>query len=431
MITRWLLACALCLDWRGVHAVEPPYLTLRDNLDEPTGLGMCIDLKGWRPVQFTDAQLHSCKPSDGPAGGGSDQQFVPRGSAVMGLADAAGHCLQATSATAGAHIDAPLCEAGVPLQQIDWNAGTGKLQLRGTSLCLTASPQSRPAGVGTASGGTFVARNFRLESCTTTDQTLVEWRIVTVTSSEVPTPGGGSGGTDTGQTAAAPTTTTTESPHHCHDGQDNDGDGVADCDDPDCATSRLCANAASQGTANTAGDRNTETGRECSDGRDNDRDGVVDCADPDCSPVCGDPTCFVAGSEFTSARCCDTTTGAEGDASCWGGAYDFSRCCPPTAPAGGRGAGRGGGGGTIEDQDCTLPGFGRVTTESCPAPTGKGRDGRDRQVPSTCPANCAAAFMAWNACADSTAVIAEADAALGGQLTPFVALCAAAAGSGH
>jgi hypothetical protein len=46
----------------------------------------------------------------------------------------------------------------------------------------------------------------------------------------------------------------------------------------------------------------------------------------------GDPTCFIAGSEYTSARCCDTSKGPTGDASCWGGGYDFPRCCPQTMP---------------------------------------------------------------------------------------------------
>jgi hypothetical protein len=53
----------------------------------------------------------------------------------------------------------------------------------------------------------------------------------------------------------------------CSDGWDNDCDGVADRDDPDCAgqVSERCANLA-----------------------DDDGDGNVDCADPDCAnfPSC-------------------------------------------------------------------------------------------------------------------------------------------------
>ena len=32
----------------------------------------------------------------------------------------------------------------------------------------------------------------------------------------------------------------TETMRECGDGQDNDGDGTADCDDPDCATAPPC-----------------------------------------------------------------------------------------------------------------------------------------------------------------------------------------------
>ena len=56
----------------------------------------------------------------------------------------------------------------------------------------------------------------------------------------------------------------------CQNGLDDDCDGLADCDDPDCPP----CNEAS-----------------CSDGLDNDTDGRVDCLDPDCPPcveICGD-----------------------------------------------------------------------------------------------------------------------------------------------
>ena len=53
----------------------------------------------------------------------------------------------------------------------------------------------------------------------------------------------------------------------CDDSIDDDGDGLVDCDDPDCFSSNLCL---------------PETA--CHDGQDNDVDGHVDCADPDCVP---------------------------------------------------------------------------------------------------------------------------------------------------
>jgi hypothetical protein len=56
----------------------------------------------------------------------------------------------------------------------------------------------------------------------------------------------------------------------CNDGIDNDGDSFIDCSDADCSTNPDC----------------TETGvPECSDTEDNDGDDLVDCADPDCKGV--------------------------------------------------------------------------------------------------------------------------------------------------
>ncbi len=60
----------------------------------------------------------------------------------------------------------------------------------------------------------------------------------------------------------------------CDDGQDNDGDGKADCFDPDCF--------------GKAGVCDTEDSSAlCSDGQDNDGDGKADCADPDCFGMAG------------------------------------------------------------------------------------------------------------------------------------------------
>jgi len=56
----------------------------------------------------------------------------------------------------------------------------------------------------------------------------------------------------------------------CGDRRDDDGDGLVDCDDDDCAGAAACATLAS------------EAGH-CADGRDNDGDGARDCADADCA----------------------------------------------------------------------------------------------------------------------------------------------------
>jgi hypothetical protein len=61
---------------------------------------------------------------------------------------------------------------------------------------------------------------------------------------------------------------------NCTNGTDDDGDNLADCADPDCASDPACA-------------PKTEI---CDNGTDDDGDGLIDCADPDCagSPTCGD-----------------------------------------------------------------------------------------------------------------------------------------------
>ena len=60
----------------------------------------------------------------------------------------------------------------------------------------------------------------------------------------------------------------------CEDGEDNDGDGKTDCEDPDCAAySPACG----------------LVPENCNDGADNNSDGVVDCDDPYCL---NDPGCW-------------------------------------------------------------------------------------------------------------------------------------------
>ncbi len=83
----------------------------------------------------------------------------------------------------------------------------------------------------------------------------------------------------------------------CDDGEDNDGDLLIDCDDPDCVNDPSC-----QGEL-----------EDCDDGLDNDGDGFIDCDDPDCAldPACGE----VVGCEPTGGIDCggtvtSTTVGA-------------------------------------------------------------------------------------------------------------------------
>jgi hypothetical protein len=81
----------------------------------------------------------------------------------------------------------------------------------------------------------------------------------------------------------------------CSDGVDGDGDGLTDCDDPECAAE--CPSA--------------ET---CADGADNDLDGLTDCDDADCI---GDSAC----------RACSTEWYRDWDRDFWGTYDDVVEAC--------------------------------------------------------------------------------------------------------
>jgi hypothetical protein len=90
---------------------------------------------------------------------------------------------------------------------------------------------------------------------------------------------------------------------HCGDARDNDGDGMIDCEDPDCADDvEFCGGGTEWYCWNGLDDDDDglwdcedpdcfdecEVDREwdCWDGRDNDGDGLWDCDDPDCREEC-------------------------------------------------------------------------------------------------------------------------------------------------
>jgi hypothetical protein len=86
----------------------------------------------------------------------------------------------------------------------------------------------------------------------------------------------------------------------CGDGADNDGDGLSDCADADCAGTMACP------------------GSEwlCDDGLDDDGDGSSDCDDPDCEgdpncPSCGDNWCDAGESCATCAPDCGSCASCE------------------------------------------------------------------------------------------------------------------------
>jgi hypothetical protein len=59
-------------------------------------------------------------------------------------------------------------------------------------------------------------------------------------------------------------------PAACLNGKDDDGDGLIDCEDPDCVGTGVCETTATQ----------------CENGQDDDRDGKTDCEDEQCAAFC-------------------------------------------------------------------------------------------------------------------------------------------------
>ncbi len=109
----------------------------------------------------------------------------------------------------------------------------------------------------------------------------------------------------------------------CNNGVDDDGDGLADCADPDCRPLPECQMCMPTGP---------EVGRACLDGVDNDCNGLVDCADPRCTtlPQC----CRPDRPERDPMACLD---GVDND--CNGlidcadpGCQGLGVCCTPSGP---------------------------------------------------------------------------------------------------
>ncbi len=101
--------------------------------------------------------------------------------------------------------------------------------------------------------------------------------------SEGPSSPGSGSGADAGADVQADLGPTREDT--CDDGQDDDGDGLTDCADTDCARQACSADVpgatcADGGAGNCVGGEPVDL---CGDTLDNDGDGLADCDDPDCA----------------------------------------------------------------------------------------------------------------------------------------------------
>ena len=68
----------------------------------------------------------------------------------------------------------------------------------------------------------------------------------------------------------------------CQDGLDNDGDGLVDCDDPDCQIYAICVQPSPTLPVPVIVSAPAEVGAACRDGIDNDGNGLIDCQEPAC-----------------------------------------------------------------------------------------------------------------------------------------------------
>jgi hypothetical protein len=101
--------------------------------------------------------------------------------------------------------------------------------------------------------------------------------------------------------AAACVTPTPPGVENCTNGVDDDGDGNIDCNDPDCAGSAACQAA----TPTPPGTEN------CANNVDDDGDGLIDCKDPDCSGAvaCGGTGTNPPSTSVSAKGCAMATTG--------------------------------------------------------------------------------------------------------------------------
>ncbi len=119
----------------------------------------------------------------------------------------------------------------------------------------------------------------------------------------------------------------------CTDFDDNDLDGLFDCDDPDCAGDTACVPEVCDNGMDDDGDGAVDCAdgecastpacvEDCTDGLDNNQDGLLDCADPSCAQTsaCLCEAAITIGSSATGLVASGSTVGAERTASATCGA---------------------------------------------------------------------------------------------------------------
>lgn len=83
---------------------------------------------------------------------------------------------------------------------------------------------------------------------------------------------------------------------NCTDGTDNNGNGLIDCDDPDCE--HACA-----GLPEPVVEGENVQREDCTNGLDDDGDGLIDCNDSDCEHACAEAP---EGTPCTADTDCNT-----------------------------------------------------------------------------------------------------------------------------
>ena len=140
-----------------------PIIYLADNLDAKDMLGYCIDTQG--RGQTERIQLHSCKPdTDNPMN--RDVLFsLNTTTGRIEHAQYEGFCLAVNTGNSETALGLPAC-SDAESQQFVFNTATGEIHpAKDTSLCLSASADSKTAGP-------YMSRPLNIETCSSVDAKL-------------------------------------------------------------------------------------------------------------------------------------------------------------------------------------------------------------------------------------------------------------------